>query len=87
MEVSSFKDLRPSSRRVCNAPRNLVQFEARVEIEMVLAALFGLLLAIDLVHLVIFFVRGMKARRQARRSRHAHAAGPAEGAALPPTLV
>lgn len=53
-------------------------------IEMVLAALFGLLLAIDLVHLVIFFVRGMKARRQARRSRHAHAAGPAEGAALPP---
>ena len=53
-------------------------------IEMVLAALFGLLLAIDLVHLVIFFVRGMKARRQARRSQYAQAAGPSEGAALPP---
>lgn len=51
---------------------------------MVLAALFGLLLAIDLVHLVIFFVRGIKARRQARRSQHAHVTGPTEGATLPP---
>ncbi|GAA5871275.1 hypothetical protein JCM3774_000898 [Rhodotorula dairenensis] len=53
-------------------------------IEMVLAALFGLLLAIDLVQLIIFSVRGFKARRQARRSGTAGALPAHDGAGLPP---
>lgn len=53
-------------------------------IEMVLAALFGLLLAIDLVQLIVFSVHGFKARRQARRSGLAGAAPTTEGAGLPP---
>ncbi|GAA5992315.1 hypothetical protein JCM10908_000421 [Rhodotorula pacifica] len=53
-------------------------------IEMVLAALFGLLLAIDLVHLVIFLVRGIKARRRARNGAQAGLAYPSDGAGLPP---